>query len=88
MKLQPNLKYSPTSAFQIWQYTEGGKPPSTDLWRLLGTTDALQLPMVVTLKDFKLGYRYHFAVRGVDQLKRFGEFNEPKALDLRDIIPL
>ncbi|XP_018495214.1 activating transcription factor 7-interacting protein 1 [Galendromus occidentalis] len=88
MKLQPNLRYSPADKYQIFTYTEGEQPPSTDLWRNIGTINALPLPMAVTLCSYKRGFRYYFAVRGLDRENRYGAFNEPKSVDLREITVL
>ncbi|KAK3091930.1 hypothetical protein FSP39_023792 [Pinctada imbricata] len=76
-------KYAEIKSYQLYAYQEGSAPPSTSLWKKVGDVNALPLPMACTLTQFQEGNKYHFAVRPVDKLGRYGQFSDPGTIHLK-----
>lgn len=72
-----NDKHAQVAKYEIFAYQEKLAAPSSESWSFVGDTPAMPLPMAATLK-FQEGARYHFALRAVDEHKRFGVFTLPK----------
>lgn len=63
-------------AYQIYAYQETSTPPTTSKWRHVSTIRTMKLTMAATFNTIQRGYRYHFAVRAIDEHSRYGKFSQ------------
>lgn len=71
-------RYSKIAHYEIYVSKQEIGLPSTP-WSYLATVKAIQLPMRTTLQDIETGVKYSFAVRAVDENKRYGPFSNARS---------
>lgn len=76
-------KHAPVMNYQLFALQDGGTAENPHQWKKIGVVKALPLPMACTLTQFLPGNKYHFAVRGTDELGRLGPFSDPCTITLK-----
>ena len=76
-------KHAPVMNYQLFALQDGGTTENPHQWKKIGVVKALPLPMACTLTQFLPGNKYHFAVRGTDELGRLGPFSDPCTITLK-----
>ncbi|XP_066998086.1 activating transcription factor 7-interacting protein 1 isoform X2 [Anabrus simplex] len=80
-------QYEEIDFYELYARQEIVDPPSASGWKKFGVIQALPLPMACTLVQFKEGNYYHFAVRAVDVLMRFGPFSSSSKIQIPPKVP-
>ncbi|GFU28487.1 activating transcription factor 7-interacting protein 1, partial [Nephila pilipes] len=74
----PPNAYAKFDSYELFWYEElENMQADSQLWKSIGSVQALALPMACTLTKFKDNTRHHFAVRAMDIYKRYGEYSNP-----------
>lgn len=76
-------KHAPIMNYQLFALQDGGTAENPHQWKKIGVVKALPLPMACTLTQFLPGNKYHFAVRGTDEMGRLGPFSDPCTITLK-----
>lgn len=76
-------KHAPVMNYQLFALQDGSSTETVHQWKKIGVVKALPLPMACTLTQFLPGNKYHFAVRGTDELGRLGPFSDPCTITLK-----
>ena len=76
-------KHAPVGNYQLFALQDGSSTETPHQWKKIGVVKALPLPMACTLTQFLPGNKYHFAVRGTDELGRLGPFSDPCTITLK-----
>lgn len=76
-------KHAPVMNYQLFALQDGGPAENPHQWKKIGVVKALPLPMACTLTQFLPGNKYHFAVRGTDEMGRLGPFSDPCTITLK-----
>lgn len=66
------------NAYELYVCKETDLAPDTSMWILIGTINALTLPMRCTVAFLAKGFTYHFALRAVDVHGRRAPFTVVK----------
>lgn len=76
-------KHATVMNYQLYALQDGGTAENAHQWKKIGVVKALPLPMACTLTQFLAGNKYHFAVRGTDEMGRLGPFSDPCTITLK-----